>query len=59
MRDKDLFQLALGLETPWLVKSIVFNEEKKRIDIYLDFKRGGTFLCPICGKTTKAYDTIE
>ena len=30
MRDTDLFQLALGLVPPWLVKAVRFDAEAKR-----------------------------
>jgi transposase len=60
MRDTDLFQLALGLASPWHVSSSDFNLEQKRLDIKIDFIRGSTFSCPECNLTElKAYDTVE
>ena len=50
MRDTDLFQLALGLVPPWMVKACAFDAEKRRLDIEIDFARGGRFPCPHCGK---------
>lgn len=50
MRDTDLFQLALGLVPPWLVKDCNFDAEKKRLDIEIDFAKGGHFDCPCCDK---------
>src|SRR3954452_7201221 len=49
MRDTDLMQLALGLIPPWLVKACAFDAEKRRLDIEIDFARGGRFPCPQCG----------
>ncbi|HDN95292.1 MAG TPA: ISL3 family transposase, partial [Nitrospirae bacterium] len=58
MRDTELFQKALGLTPPWQVESSKFNLEQKRLDIMIDFPRGGTFTCPECGKEgLKAHDT--
>jgi len=58
MRDTDLFQLALGLASPWHVESCEFDPNKRRLDIEIDFSRGGTFVCPGCGKEgCNAYDT--
>ena len=37
MRDTDLFQLALGLVPPWLVKAAKFDADKKRLDLEIDF----------------------
>lgn len=60
MRDTDLFQLALGLVSPWHVSSSDFNLEQKRLDIKIDFIRGSTFSCPECNLAgLKAYDTVE
>jgi len=60
MRDTDLFQLALGLESPWYVSSSEFNTELKRLDVRIDFHKGSTFCCPECGHAPlKAYDTVE
>lgn len=60
MQDKDLFGLALGLEKPWYVSSVVFEPEAKRLELIIDFERGGTFRCPECSTPgCKAYDTEE
>ena len=49
MRDTDLMQLALGLIPPWMVKACAFDADKRRLDIEIDFARGGRFPCPQCG----------
>ncbi|MGH8524700.1 MAG: ISL3 family transposase [Gammaproteobacteria bacterium] len=60
MRDIDLFQQALGLPKPWYVERSEFNASSRRLDLYLDFETGGTFVCPECGRAgCKAYDTSE
>jgi transposase len=48
MRDTQLFQLALGINSPWFVSASDFDGEKKRLDIEIDFKAGGRFPCPEC-----------
>ena len=59
MRDTDLFQLALGLVPPWLVKEARFDVDKKRLDLEIDFSRGGLFPCSGCNKPDcPAYDTV-
>jgi transposase len=59
----ELFQQALHINSPWLIKSIDFNAEKKRLDIHIDFKRGSTFADPDAeeGKVKfyKAYDSVQ
>ena len=60
MRDNDLFQLALGITPPWFVASSNFDNDKRRLDIHLDFKPGARFDCPECGAGGMAvHDTAE
>ena len=60
MRDIDLFQAALGLADPWYVKALRFDAAAKRLDIDLDFKRGGRFVCPDCkAADCPVHDTFE
>lgn len=40
MKDYELFQAALGLGNEWFVVKSDFNQDEKRLDIYLDFERG-------------------
>ena len=56
MKNIKLFQMALMIKPPWFVKRVEFSPEKKRLDLYLDFKSGSSFSCPVCGKPGKAYD---
>jgi len=50
MRDTDLLQLALGLVPPWMVKTASFDAQARRLDIEIDFAKGGRFPCPHCAK---------
>jgi len=59
MSENELFQAALGLLPPWLVSRCTFDESAGRLDIHLDFPRGGVFPCPVCGIPSKAYDTDD
>jgi hypothetical protein len=54
-----LFTAALGLQPPWEVKSLEFNASEHRLDILVDFQRGASFPCPVCGVPSKAHDTEE
>ena len=40
---KELFQMALNVIDPWFVKDIRFDVELKRLDVYIDFKKGSEF----------------
>jgi transposase len=59
----ELFQQALHINAPWLIKKVDFNADKKRLDIYIDFKKGSTFVDPDStsdpAKMYKAYDTVQ
>lgn len=50
MKDTDLFQLALGLSSPWTVTRSAFDAGEGRLDLYVDFPRGSRFACPDCGR---------
>jgi hypothetical protein len=41
-----LFTMALGLQAPWEVKDLQFNQEAQRLDISIDFTRGGDLPLP-------------
>ena len=60
MRNNDLFQLALGITSPWFVATSNFDAGKKRLDIQLDFKAGSRFACPDCKAVDcPVHDTVE
>jgi transposase len=40
---KELFQMALNVTDPWFVNDLKFDVESKRLDIYIDFKKGSIF----------------
>lgn len=54
-----LFTMALGLQAPWEVKSLGFNAADRRLDILVDFQRGSSFPCPVCGQSSEVHDTEE
>jgi hypothetical protein len=43
LMTQELFQLALNITEPWFVTNINFNSENKKLDIFIDFKKGSTF----------------
>jgi transposase len=63
MDTTKLFEAALGLKSPWRVDSIQFapggKTSRGRLDIRIDFERGGELPCPECRKACKAHDTDE
>lgn len=64
MDTTTLFTAALGLAEPWYVTSTDFKDAPdglKELHIYIDFKKGSHFECPMegCPHSGTAYDTIE
>ncbi|ABQ26641.1 ISL3 family transposase [Geotalea uraniireducens] len=59
MQPEALFGVALGIVPPWEVTEVTFSKESNRLDITIDFQRGATFPCPVCGAPAPAYDTTE
>lgn len=56
--SKEIFALALGLSTPWILKEVVFNKKEQQLDIYIDFIKGYKFLLED-GNSSTAHDTVE
>jgi len=54
----ELFNIALGLSSPWLVTCVTFNSTLSQLDITVGFKKGYKFLMPDEESYT-AYDTVE
>lgn len=54
-----IFQQALHINDPWFIKSIDFNEQEKKLDIHIDFKKGAKFSTDNeAQKAYSAYDTV-
>lgn len=54
---KELFQNALGVDSPWYIKDIEFTD--KQLNIYIDFKRGSKFLNEEDGTLCGIHDTVN
>ena len=59
MQPEALFGMALGIVPPWEVTKVSFSKESNRLDITIDFQRGATFACPVCGALVPVHDTTE
>ncbi len=58
MDQTPLFTAALGLQPPWEVVDVHFDEQQHRIDFDVAFARGSRFTCPACGALAQAvHDT--
>jgi transposase len=43
-QSNELFQTAIGLQDPWYITEIKFSVDEKRLDIFVDFKKGSRFV---------------
>ena len=59
MKDIELFQIALGISSPWFVKSLELDPVAKMLDIHLDFQKGSKFACPECGAEGRSKDSAS
>ena len=56
-----LFDNALSLQEPWFVENVVFESDKKLLNIFVNFKRGSKFSPSDSenGEQFKVHDTIQ
>ena len=59
MKDTDLYQKLLGLETPWSVEKVDLNLSAERVDVWVAHPAGQTWPCPKCGKVLGCRDHAE
>ena len=57
MNSQEIFTIALGLEAPWFIKEIKFDDSNSRLDIYIGFTRGHRFSIDDDSLST-AHDTV-
>src|SRR5690554_6619625 len=60
----DIFSVALGLESPWVVTNVEMlpsekNPEKMEVHIHVDYDGQGSYCCPLCGLESPIYDSRE
>jgi len=59
MQDTDFFSKLLGIKLPWVIQKVILDQEKQRVDIYVDHTNGFTFPCPKCEKLCSVYDHTQ
>ena len=56
MRDVELYQAVLGIQSPWRVSKVALALEEGRVDVWVEHGRGERFACPECSKSCAVYD---
>ena len=61
MNSKEIFMMALGLESPWQIEDLGFTDTdgKKVLKIALGFRRGHRFIDPDSGEPCTVHDTKD
>lgn len=61
MNSKEIFSLALGIESPWRLNEVLLKKEhgKKTLEIDIGFERGHKFNDPVSENECPVHDTIE
>jgi transposase len=59
MDQATLVAAALGLQDPWRVVGIHFDEKKRELEITIDLERGARLTCPECQVPCSVHDTKE
>lgn len=57
--EMELFQLALGLQSPWQVERVEFGGDPSELRLYVVVDSGVAFACPQCGASGPLYDRSE
>lgn len=56
MRDKQLYQQILGIESPWRVEAVDVSVESGEVKVHVEAKADRRHRCPHCGKRGGGYD---
>lgn len=59
MELNQLFQVALGINSPWYIDAVQLDDGSKNLEIKINFTVGSKFSCPNCKSECTAYDTQE
>lgn len=56
----EIFTQALHLIAPWIIIDIQFSESDKLLEIWISFRKGSKYPCPICNHLDcRVYDTQD
>ena len=59
MKDTELYQHLLGIESPWSVSRVVLEVKDQRVDVFVEHKPGQEFACPECERKLGVYDHAD
>lgn len=56
MKDHELYQYLLGLESPWTVKSVALDLQQQKVDVRVEHPENSSWPCSKCGCHLPTYD---
>ena len=56
---EEMFAQSIGLQEPWRVERVEYDEEKREVHIYVKARKTSKYPCPECGKMCTRYDDEE
>lgn len=59
MKDTELYQHLLGLQSPWFVERVELDTKAQRVSVYAGHRKDATFSCPECDSQCPLHDHDE
>lgn len=59
MRDTELYEQLLGLESPWCVSRVQLDPKTKRVDVWAEHSKRAKWECPECSRVCGLHDHDE
>jgi transposase len=59
VKDTELYQHLLGLQSPWFVERVELDTKAQRVSVYAEHRKDATFKCPECGSACPLHDHDE
>lgn len=59
MDNKTFYTQLLGIHAPWSITEVTLDTDRKRVDVYIEHRKGVRFPCPECEEFCGIYDHSE
>lgn len=59
MKDTELYEHLLGLQSPWFVERVELDKKAQRVTVFTAHDEGASFRCAECGATCPLHDHDE
>jgi transposase len=59
VKDTELYQHLLGLQSPWHVERVALDVKTQRVNVFAAHHKDATFVCPECDAPSALHDHDE